>query len=145
MTMLFGSLVALLLSVIAWPVSALVRRHYGVKYALTGADARAHRWVRIASLAVLASVGGMVAMVFSMMSDLASMGPGSDTMVILMRAITTILLPIGAAIALWNAWTVLRSKRSLWAKLWSVVLVASCLALLWIGIACQLVGYTANY
>ena len=43
---------ALLLTVLAWPVSALVRRHYGVPYALQGRDARAHRLVRIAALAV---------------------------------------------------------------------------------------------
>ena len=52
---------------------------------------------------------------------------------------------IGAAIALWNAWTVLRSKRSLWAKLWGLVLAASCVALLFIGIACHVVGFSANY
>jgi CubicO group peptidase (beta-lactamase class C family) len=145
MTMLFGSLVALLFTVLAWPISALVRRHYAVRYPLAGQDARAHRWIRIASLAVLVSMGGMIAMIFVMMSDLAMMSPSMDGMVIAVRAVTTLLLPIGAAVALWNAWTVLRSKRSLWAKLWGIVLAASCLALLWIGIACHVVGFSANY
>ncbi len=145
MTMLFGSLAALLLTVIAWPVSALVRRHYGARYPLAGQDARAHRWVRIASLAVLASMGAMIGMVVAMMSDLALMSPSSDGLVIAMRALATIVLPVGAAVALWNAWVVLRSGRSWWAKLWSLVLAASCLALLWIGIACHLIGFSANY
>jgi CubicO group peptidase (beta-lactamase class C family) len=145
MTLLFGSLAALLLTVLAWPVSALVRRHYRVRYPLSGQDARAHRWIRIASLAVLVSMGGMIAMIFAMMSDLAMMSPSKDGMVIAVRALTTLILPIGVAIALWNAWTVLRSKRSLWAKLWGLVLAASCLALLWIGIACHVVGFSANY
>ncbi|MDR7134977.1 CubicO group peptidase (beta-lactamase class C family)/uncharacterized membrane protein [Lysobacter niastensis] len=145
MTLLFGSLAALLLTVLAWPASALVRRHYGVRYPLSGVDARAHRWSRIASLAVLVSVGGMVAMIFTMMSDLAMMSPSKDGMVIAVRVLTTLLLPIGAAIALWNAWTVLRSKRSWWAKLWAIVLAAASLALLFIGIACHLVGFNANY
>ena len=145
LTLLFGSLAVLLLTVVAWPVSALVRRHYGARYPLSGSDARAHRWIRIASLAVLASMGAMIAMVFMMMSDLGMMSPDSDGMVIAMRALTTIVLPVGAAIALWNAWTVLRSGRSWWAKLWALVLAAACLALLWIGIACHLVGFSANY
>lgn len=145
MTMLFGSLVALLLTVIAWPVSALVRRHYGVKYALVGNDARMHRWSRISSLAVFATVAGFVGMVFAMMSDLGMMSPSADAMVIAVRILTTIVLPIGAAIALWNAWHVLRSKRSKWAKAWSVVLAAACLSLLWVGIACHLIGFSANY
>jgi len=143
--MLFGSLAVLLLTVLAWPVSALVRRHYGVRYPLAGQDARAHRWSRIASLAVLVSMGGMIAMIFAMMSDLAMMSPKADAMVIAVRSLTTLLLPIGAAIALWNAWTVLGSKRSLWAKLWGIVLAASCLALLWIGVACHVLGFSANY
>ena len=143
--MLFGSLAVLLLTVLAWPVSALVRRHYGVRYPLAGQDARAHRWSRIASLAVLVSMGGMIAMIFAMMSDLAMMSPKADAMVIAVRSLTTILLPIGAAIALWNAWTVLGSKRSLWAKLWGIVLAVSCLALLWIGVACHVLGFSANY
>ena len=145
MTLLFGSLAALLLTVLAWPVSALVRRHYGVRYALAGKDARAHRWIRIASLAVLVSMGGMIAMIFVMMSDLGMMSPSKDGMVIAVRALTTLILPLGTAIALWNAWTVLRSKRSLWAKLWGLVLAAACLALLFIGIACHVVGFSANY
>lgn len=145
MTLLFGSLVVLLLTVLAWPVSALVRRHYGVSYPLTGQDARAHRWIRIASLALLLSVGAMVGMVFAMMSDFSLMSPDKDGMVIALRVLATIVLPLGTLIALWNAWTVLRSRRSWWAKLWSLVLAASCLALLWIGIACHLVGFSANY
>jgi CubicO group peptidase (beta-lactamase class C family) len=145
LTMLFGSLAALLFTVLAWPISALVRRHYGVRYPLSGQDARAHRWIRIASLAVLVMMGGMIAMIFAMMSDLAMMSPSKDGMVIAVRSLTTIVLPIGAAIALWNAWTVVRSKRSLWAKLWGIVLAAACVSLLFIGIACHVVGFSANY
>jgi CubicO group peptidase (beta-lactamase class C family) len=145
MTLLFGSPAVLLFTVLAWPISALVRRHYGVRYPLSGQDARAHRWIRIASLAVLVMMGGMIAMIFAMMSDLAMMSPSKDGMVIAVRSLTTIVLPIGAAIALWNAWTVLRSKRSLWAKLWGIVLAAACVALLFIGIACHVVGFSANY
>jgi hypothetical protein len=90
-------------------------------------------------------VGGMIGMVLAMMSDLAMMSPGADTMVIVVRSLTTILLPLGAAIALWNAWVVLRSKRSMWAKAWAIVLAAACVALLFVGIACHLVGFSANY
>lgn len=145
LTLLFGSMAALLLTVIAWPVSALVRRHYGVRYPLSGQDARAHRWIRIASLAVLVSIAAMIGMVFAMMSDLSMMSPDKDGMVIALRVLASIVLPLGALVALWNAWTVLRSRRSLWAKLWGLVLAASCLALLFVGIATHLVGFSANY
>jgi len=40
---------------------------------------------------------------------------------------------------------VLRSKRSRWAKLWSVVLALSCLIVLWVAYAYHVMGWTANY
>src|SRR3546814_4584447 len=52
MPLLVASMVVLLLTVLAWPISALVRRYYGTPYRLAGMDARAHRLVRIAALLV---------------------------------------------------------------------------------------------
>jgi CubicO group peptidase (beta-lactamase class C family) len=143
--MLFGSLVVLLLTVLAWPVSAMVRRHYGVRYALVGQDARAHRWIRIASLAVLLSMGGMLALVVSMLSNFDLMTPAQDGMIVVLRSIVSVLLPIGAAIAVWHAWKVLSSKRRKWAKLWSIVIAAAFLSLLFIGFACHVIGFSADY
>src|SRR5262249_53013396 len=51
---LVAGLIALLLTTLAWPISALTRKHYGVAYGLTGGDALVHRWIRIASTAVVA-------------------------------------------------------------------------------------------
>jgi hypothetical protein len=143
--MLFGSLVVLLLTLLAWPVSAMVRRHYGVRYALTGADAQSHRRVRWASLLVFVSMATMIGMVLAMMADLDMMGPSFDKWVIAARALATIALPIGAVVSLWNAWSVLRSSRSWWAKLWSLVLAVACVSLLFVGIACHVMGFSANY
>src|SRR3546814_8784190 len=57
MPLLVASMVVLLLTVLAWPISALVRRYYGTPYRLAGMDARAHRLVRIAALLVLVEIG----------------------------------------------------------------------------------------
>src|SRR3546814_1438525 len=70
MPLLVASLVILLLTVLAWPISALVRRYYGTPYRLAGMDARAHRLVRIAALLVLVAMGAMLALGVSMLSDL---------------------------------------------------------------------------
>ncbi|RZA34700.1 MAG: class A beta-lactamase-related serine hydrolase [Lysobacteraceae bacterium] len=143
--LLAASLAVLLLTVIAWPVSALVRRRYRAPYGLSGTDARAHRLVRLAALAVLLSVGGALGFVVAMLSNLEMTGAGSDIWINLLRLFATVVLPLGAAIAVWNAWTVLRSRRVLWAKLWAVLLALSCLFLLWAGFAFHLMGYGAYY
>ena len=145
LTMLFGGLTVLLLTVLAWPTSALVRRHYGVKYALAGQDAKAHRWIRLASLATLVSMAALIGWMFAMMSNFDLMGPGSDGIIIALRLLVTIFLPLGTLVALWNAWHVVRAKRSIWAKVWAVLLALAFLGLLWVGFATHLIGFGANY
>ena len=139
------SLLVLLATVLAWPLSALVRRHYGVQYRLSGSDARAHRIARIAALAVLLVTLAAFGLVLYMMSDLERLGPGSDVLIHAMRLLALVVLPLGALAALWNAWQVLRSRRRRWAKAWSVVLALACLFLLWIGLTHHLPGYGAFY
>jgi len=144
--LMFASLAVLLLTVLAWPVSALVRRYYGVPYRLHGADARAHRWVRIGSLLVLLAVGGALALVVSMLGSLDRTSPGSDGLINAVRLFATVALPLGAAIATWNAWHVLRSRgRRLLARLWALLLALASLYLLWIGFAYHVIGFGANY
>ncbi len=143
--LLAASLTVLLLTVLAWPVSALVRRHYGVRYALSGADARAHRLARFTALAVLLSIGGTLGFVVTMLGDLEMTGPSSDKWINLLRLFALVVLPVGAALSVWNAWQVLRNRRRWLAKLWAVLLALSCLFLLWIGFANHLIGYGAYY
>ena len=145
MPLLGAALAALLLTVLAWPVSALVRRYYGVGYRLSGRDARAHRLVRIASLAVLVVAGAAFAMVGSMLSSFELMTPRTDIVIHLLRVLALIVVPIGAAVAVWNAWTVLRSGRRWPARLWSIVLAVSCLGILWVCVVFRILGYSADY
>ena len=145
MVLLGLSLAVLALTVVAWPVSALVRRHYGMPYRLGGADAKAHRVIRIVSLVVLVTMLAALGLVIAMMSDFSLMGPGSDPLIVAIRLVALVVFPIGALLALWNAWQVLRSRRRLLAKIWSVVLALACLVVLWVGIVCHVMGFSAYY
>jgi CubicO group peptidase (beta-lactamase class C family) len=143
--LLAASLVVLLLTVLAWPVSALVRRYYGAPYRLHGTDARMHRLVRIAALLVLLVAGGALGLVVAMLSKLEMTSPGNDGLIIALRLFATVVLPLGAVIATWNAWHVLRGRRRVLAKLWAVLLALACLFVLWIGFANHIIGFGANY
>ena len=142
---LIAALVALALTTLAWPVSALVRRRYGVAYGLTGSAARAHRLVRVASALVLAVVVGWAVLIGLIATSLNWASPGTDGWIIFLRLLSAVIFVAGAAIALWNAWAVLRSNRRMLAKLWSVVLAVSCLAVLYFAFVFHLPGFTANY
>lgn len=145
MPLLFASLGVLLLTVLAWPVSALVRRYYRAPYKLAGTEARAHRLVRIAALLVLLAMGGALGLVVAMLSNLEMTSPDTDGLIIALRLFATVVLPVGAAVAVWNAWQVLRGRRRLLAKLWALLLALACLFLLWIGVANHVIGFGANY
>ena len=145
MPLLVASLAIVLLTVIAWPVSALVRRYYGVRYALSGIDARAHRLVRIGALLSLLATAAALGLVVGMLSKLEMTSPGTDGLIIAMRLFATVALPLGAAFASWNAWHVLRARRKWLAKLWALLLALACLFLLWIGVVHHVIGFGANY
>lgn len=139
------ALLALLLTVLAWPVSALVRRRYKVPYRLAGHDARAHRIIRITALVVLATAVAYAGTVVAFLSNFDLLTARNDWLVHLLRLLVLFVFPIGALVSLWNAAVVLRSHRVWTAKFWAVVLALSCLVILWVGIAFRMMGYSANY
>jgi len=132
--------VALLLNSLAWPISALTRRHYHVSYGLTGADARAHRLVRVGSVAALVVLLAWMGVIFGIMSAL-SLIPKMTGWVMLLEALAPFAFIGGTAAGVWNAWVVLRSPRRWFTKLWSVLLAASFFVILWIALAFHLIFF----
>lgn len=134
---------SLLLTVIFWPVSALIRRRYGATFALAGQQALAYRLVRVAAIVNLVFLLGWVLMVQAS-SDLAALGGGLDPWFSLLHLIG--LMGVAAAgIAIWNAWLVVKSSRRWWSKAWSVVLAISCLAITWFAFTFNLVNFSVRY
>jgi magnesium-transporting ATPase (P-type) len=113
---------------------------------LQGVDANAHRSLRFGALGVLLAAGGGLALVVYMMSDLERLAPSMDTAVNAMRLFASVILPLGTAAIAWGSWQVWRSAARGWlAKLWSLVLLAAALFLLWLGFAYHLIGFGAGY
>jgi CubicO group peptidase (beta-lactamase class C family) len=139
------SLVALVVTVLAWPISAFVRRYYKTPYGLVGRDAKAHRAVRIGALLVVVVMLVWLAFLQLTEKDFDWIAPSMDVWIIALRLLTLIIFAAGAAIALWNLAVVLRSQRRWLAKVWSVALAIFCLCVLYVGVVFHLVGYTANY
>jgi len=141
---MIAGVVVLLLTTLAWPISALTRRHYGVAYALTGRDARAHRWVRIAAAACLLVFAGWVILVLAMLSVL-DLIPKVNGWIALLRFLSPFVFLGGAAVGLWNLWIVARGSRSKWAKLWAVLLAGGLLALLGAAVTFHLISFRTGF
>ena len=137
--------IALLLTVLAWPTSALVRRHYGVPYRLDGQDAKAHRWVRIAATAVIALLTAWAITVSKMITELDLLTASMDGWLWTLQLLSLVVFIGGAALGIWNATVVVRGPRKWYAKTWAIVVAVSLLVMLWVALAFHLIAFDVNY
>jgi CubicO group peptidase (beta-lactamase class C family) len=140
-----ASLAALALTVLVWPVAALVRRHYRLKLPYSGAEAKAYRWVRIGALASLVAIGAWVGLVLMMLTDLKLLSPKMDGWLLVLHVLGSIAVFAGLALAIWHLKVLASAKRRWLGKIWAVVLVASTAMLAWIAVAYHLVGFGTDY
>jgi len=139
------SLGALLLTAIAWPVSAWARRHYGVKSALSPAALKSYRLTRgLAGLAV-AIFAGWFLFASALLSDFSSMSGELDWALITLLIATPIVFVGLLASAAWNLWHVWTGKRGRFAKFWSLVLLISAVVLLWIALGFHLIAFDTHF
>lgn len=141
---MIAGVAVLLLTVLAWPITALTRRHYGVAYALWGRDARAHRWVRIAAATCFLVFIGWVVLVVAMLSVL-DLIPKVSGWIALLRILSPFAFIGGAILGLWNLWVVAKGSRGRWAKLWAALLASSFLTLLWAALAFHLISFHTGF
>ncbi len=141
---LASSLGALILTALAWPISALIRRHYRVAPPLSGLDAKAQRFVRIACIAAAGAFLGWIGLVLAMFSVL-DLIPRLGGCVTVLRILSPFVFLGGAAIGLWNARVVLQSGRRWPAKCWAVVLAGSLLALLAAAVIFHLISFGGGF
>ena len=137
--------IALVLTALAWPTSALVRRHYGARYGLTGVDAKAHRWVRTLAVAVVAVCIAWGVTISMMLEDFSLLSPDLDGWIFTLQMLSLVLFVAGAVVGIWNTWVVFRSGRRRLARLWAVVLALSFLAILWVALVYDLIAFDVNY
>jgi CubicO group peptidase (beta-lactamase class C family) len=140
-----ASLAALALTVVFWPVAALVRRHYRKPLPFAGPEAKAYRWGRIGAALSLAAIGGWIATVMAMLEDLSLLTSRLDWWVATLRVLGSIAVFAGLALALWHLSVVWKAPRRWLGKIWAVVLVLATAIAAWVAVAYHLVGFSTNY
>jgi CubicO group peptidase (beta-lactamase class C family) len=142
---LSGALAVLLLTAMAWPVAAVVRRRYGVAPGLTGHEAWVYRMVRIACVAAILLLGTWAGMVANLTTDVFFFSRGLDPWVMLLRVSSLVVLTGAAILGVWNCRVVWIGKRSWLAKAWNVALALSFLVVFWVSAEFRLIGFGTNY
>ncbi|MDQ1287986.1 MAG: hypothetical protein QG622_1551 [Actinomycetota bacterium] len=128
--LLIASLLALTLTVLVWPVRAIVRRTYRAPETLRGGALAAYRLSRVAALAMVLVTVGWGLLLTRLMSEVA-FGAAYDPILSALQFGGLVAFAGGTLVAVWNLWTVWRGDRRWPAKVWSVVLVASGAVLVW--------------
>jgi CubicO group peptidase (beta-lactamase class C family) len=140
-----ASVAVLVLTLILWPVAALVRRRYRAPFPYEGAEARYHRWTRLAALAVVVLLAGWGWQLKRMLSDVAALTPKSEPMLWTLQLLGLVVFFGAAGVALWNARLAWAGKRRWTGKLWSAALALACVSLLYTAVVFKLIAFDVNF
>ncbi len=140
------SLLIILLTALAWPVGAIVRSRYKAPFPLTGARAQALRFTRYGALALLAGVVGWLYLAITFTGE-----AGMDAMIEkgwllqIIEALTLLATLGSTAAAAYNLAVVWKGPSGWFGKLWSVLLAAACLVMLWVAYQGHMMNFAGHY
>jgi CubicO group peptidase (beta-lactamase class C family) len=141
----YGSVGALALTALLWPIAAIVRRRYGATLALDSGALRVFRVSRTAAIVILAGLGLWAFTVGRMLTNLNYLGDKSDALIRVSQIVGCIAFIGGWAAMLGNLIQVWTGGRRWPAKCWSVVLLFAASVVLWIAIIGRLIGLGLDY
>lgn len=135
----------MLVAAIGWPTVALIRKRYKVASDLSGRPLQLHRAARATGWLFIALTAGWLFVFTLIEKDLTAL---DDRLDIWMRLLQLILVAaiVGAAAAIWNAWTVAKTPGRHWVqKVWAVLIALSAAFLVWFCLDMGLFTTSLNY
>lgn len=139
------SLLIMLLTLLFWPISWLVRRHYGHKLELTRKDWWLRFLVRMVFILILVFAVSIVGLVIYGLEHLWVFSDQGNKYFRLIQ-IVGIVGAVGTLVVLLNAIQSWTSKGTrIWGKLQATALLLACLGFLWFAFAGNLLRFSANY
>ncbi len=141
-----ASVFAVLLTLILWPVSALVRRSFGQTLQLTGQRRKAYRGVRIGGLLVMGALAawGYIAYSFSQPKGMEAL-MRMDGFLMFAQGFTAFATVGGMLLAAWNLWATWKGPSGWFGKLWSLVLLLAFGMIFYFALIGRLMAMTTNY
>ena len=142
---LAAALAILLLSLLYWPASWLVRRHYRATLLVTGASRRAYRLSRLFAGLTLVVVIGWAMTVSRMLADPNALTSRSDMVLWVLQGSGLLVFVLAVLVTGWNAWLAWRRFGRWTGRIWSVLMVLSSLMILYVAATFGLLSITAQY
>ena len=141
-----AALLTVLLTIVAWPVVAVIRWKYCVRYSLEGRPARVQRLARIFCVIALAAIAGWLWLLSLIASPLEYHFLGDrEGQIHLIQILTLVGFIGGLGAAAYEMLTVWKSASRWFGKIWSVLLTLAMLALVWTGFAYHLLSLNTRF
>ena len=140
MPALYVGLGVLLITLLQWPVSALIRRHYKTPLTLSRRSLRVYRGVRVAGGLVVALVAAWAIS----LSTLKAL-PSYDPWLWFLQIAGLIILVGGVVLAALNLRNVRQEKRGWFRTLWATLILLAILLTFYVAWTFGLIAMTVNY
>jgi CubicO group peptidase (beta-lactamase class C family) len=145
MPLIVGALVILVLTLLLWPVAALMRWHYGKKLELSPQQKRLRLWVRIVCLLDVIFFAALVAFFAAGMKDINIFSPRNNVWLRLIQIVGWLGV-LGTVLAIFN---VIRSwkepQRWLWSRIGDTLILLACLGVVWFVFAWNMLHWSLRY
>jgi hypothetical protein len=142
--LLTGALAVIVGTLVAWPVTALLRRHYRLWPLHAGPGEWPYRWARAAGAVTIGLLAAWMAVLSQVSGNIFAYAPEADPWIALLKA-GTLLVCAGATVAaLWDLCNAL-VRRSWPSRIASLLLVGAFGTVLWLAVVLKLAGFGTDY
>jgi hypothetical protein len=138
------ALFVLTLTVLLWPIAALVRRHYHLPLALQPAARRCYHYSRIAALLNLLFAIGWLVVLVRFSEAIATLSDELDLWIRIIEIVGALAV-VGIAAVIANVRYAWSERGRWWRKLHSAALLVACLAMAWFAFSLHLLNLHLNY
>jgi hypothetical protein len=139
-----ASLAIIALTLLFWPVAAILRKHYAKPLTLSDGARRLRTLAHVVCFVVIGFVIGL-AVLLSGLEKPGGLGDGGDFKIHLLQ-IVGLLTGLGALVAIYCAaksWS--DTQQWIWYKIWNSLLAVACVGFFWFIYHWHLLNFSLNY
>lgn len=145
LAVLIATAAILVLTILLWPVAALMRKHYGKTLNLTPADRKYRLWTRFVCILIVVFLAAFSLLIVQGFEDINILSSKNDVWFRVLNGVA-LLGAVGAVLAVWNAYRTWKNRdRGRLAKFTETAIALACIAYVWILITGNLLFFNLTY
>jgi CubicO group peptidase (beta-lactamase class C family) len=145
LSLIVGAIIIFVLTLVFWPIAALLRRHYDYKLILTPRQRQVRLVVRLACLFDLLFLCGFAAFFVVSEKDIGLLSPRFNPLLRVIQLVGWIGV-LGTIVAVYNVFLSWADRsRWLWSKIADLVIAVGCLAFVWFVFVWNMLHWSLRY